>query len=151
MTPRANFAGGSATPRSGHSYASGGSRAGQSREGGMFPPPSPAGAAGSRRSKGGDMWGQSAESWSSSRGRRTPGQSGETVDDVRHGLIISYSGYNSTPSYDERSTPRYGSSGGRTPGGRTPGAGGRTPQDRRSGDKRTPRGHFGDATPLYDE
>ena len=82
------------------------------------------------------------------------------------------SGYNSTPHYDDRSTPRHGSSGGRTPsersgggrtpGGRTPGGpggrtpvgggGSRTPQDRRSGDRqRTPRGHFGDATPLYDE
>ena len=42
-------------------------------------------------------------------------------------------GYNSTPSYDDRSTPRYGSSGGRTPGARTPGGGGgsRTPGDRR--------------------
>ena len=86
-------------------------------------------------------------------GEHLDNQVRQLSDDVRHGLmlIISYSGYNSTPSYDERSTPRYGSSGGRTPGGRTPGAGGRTPQDRRSGDKRTPRGHFGDATPLYDE
>ena len=56
-------------------------------------------------------------------------------------------GYNSTPQYDERSTPRYGSTGARTPSGRTPSQ--RTPGDRR-GDRRTPRG-FGDATPLYDE
>ena len=78
-----------------------------------------------------------------------------------HEIIFYISGYNSgTPHYDDRSTPRYGSSGGRTPsersgGGRTPGAGGgsRTPQDRRGGDRqqRTPRGHYGDATPLYDE
>ena len=57
------------------------------------------------------------------------------------------SGYNSTPQYDDRSTPRYGgSTGARTPGARTPGQ--RTPGDRR--DRRTPRG-YGDATPLYDE
>ena len=44
----------------------------------MFPPPSPAGSGSSaaRKSKGGDMWGAAAESWSSGAGgsRRTPGQ-----------------------------------------------------------------------------
>ena len=64
-----------------------------------------------------------------------------------------------------------GGAGGRTPGGassrtpgsgannepvaprRTPGGGGsRTPgQDRRGGERGTPRGQYGDATPLYDE
>ena len=64
-----------------------------------------------------------------------------------------------------------GGAGGRTPGGassrtpgsgannepvaprRTPGGGGsRTPgQERRGGERGTPRGQYGDATPLYDE
>merc|ERR1719474_295423 len=139
-TPRANFAGGSGTPRSyGGATPRGGTTPRQQggmtprREpGGKFPPPSPSqGGRGGHKSKGGDMWGAAAEAWSGGgRGRRTPGQ--------------GRGGYNSTPHYDDQRTPRYGSGGSRTPGG------GRTPQERR-GDRQTPRGHFGDATPLYDE
>ena len=77
VTPRANFAGGSATPRSGHSYSSGGGRppdGGSRREGSMLPPPSPAGSGRSaHKRKGGDLWGATAESWSNN-SRRTPGQ-----------------------------------------------------------------------------
>ena len=64
MTPRANFSGGSATPRSGHSYSSSGSRAQGSGDrrgqdsGSMFPPPSPAGGRPAHKSKGGALWGQ---------------------------------------------------------------------------------------------
>ena len=61
-------------------------------------------------------------------------------------LIIT--GYNSTPRYEDggQRTPRYGGGSGSSSGGRSGSAAGRTPQDRR-----TPRGHYGDATPLYDE
>lgn len=65
MTPRANFSGGSATPRSGHSYSSSRSHGGSGERrdrpdsGAMFPPPSPAGGARpAHKSKGGALWGQ---------------------------------------------------------------------------------------------
>ena len=42
--------------------------------GSMYPPPSPAGSGrAAHKSRGGDMWGAAAESWSSG-SRRTPGQ-----------------------------------------------------------------------------
>ena len=91
----------------------------------MFPPPSPAGGRPAHKSKGGALWGQVVQD---NRGQ-------ERQDSRRSG------GYNSgTPHYEDRSTPRYGSSGSRTPsersgGARTPGGGGRTPQDRRGGDR----------------
>ena len=62
MTPRNNFSGGSATPRSGHSYSSAGSRSQGDRRGqdsAMLPPPSPAGGGRpAHKSKGGALWGQ---------------------------------------------------------------------------------------------
>lgn len=152
-TPKAGFPG-STTPRSSYGGATPRGVAG----GGNLTPgqntPS------FRQSAAGNAWAAAAENWPG--GRRTPGGGGR--------------GYSTTPRYDNdpRRTPKYGGGtpsqqvggnrsmppppGGRPPmgGGRTPnqhGGGGRTPQysSGRSESGRTPRGQFGDSTPLYDE
>lgn len=165
-TPRASFPGG-ATPRSRDGRAP------------PVPQPSPGGPARpAAKSRGGNMWGDVAEQWGSGgRDRRAPAPGGGERRREPGGqfplpvfVTLTYSsGYGSTPQYEEGhrapSSSRTPMASGRTPssgGSRTPGSGanrtplanartpggGRTPgQDKRG----TPRGSFGDATPLYDE
>jgi len=148
-TPRGM--GGSTTPRGyGAGTPRGGSTPGSGRPG--------ASPAQSRASKSGNIWAEAAKQYAAANNprqqqQRTP-RGGE--------------GYSTTPRYDDpRRTPGYGgrtpsrtpagqSGGGRTPSqpGRTPTQPQRTPKSAPYGSReqgRTPRGQFGDATPLYDE
>ena len=121
-----------------------------------------------RQSSSGNAWAAAAESWAS--GRRTPSGKGYSTTpryDQDPRLTPKYGGGGGrTPQQaggGSRSMPP--PQGGRPPAGRTPthggrtpthGGGGRTPQysSSRSESGRTPgtpRGQFGDSTPLYDE
>lgn len=151
-TPRSTYGGN--TPRGGGSTTPrpSGSQTPSSR-------PSASPAYKGRGSGAGNAWAAAAESWAGGAGRRTP-----------RGDDRGQKGYSTTPRHeDPRLTPKYG---GRTPqqghsqqgrssaGGRGPPSSqssSRTPQYGRneaagsSRDNRTPRGQFGDSTPLYDE
>lgn len=156
-TPRAAFSGGQmGPPRGGSSGAtprhpgSGTPRGGSltpRHPGGMTPggsssrPPSASpGQGGSYRGRGssaGNLWAAAAESWAAK--SRAPPSTAPRTEPSK--------GYSTTPRYeDPRRTPHYGQ-GGRTP--TQPGtsrSSGQTPSQ-----VRTPKGAYGDATPLYDE
>jgi len=156
-TPKAGFPG-STTPRS--VYGGGTPRGGGHTPGQNTPS--------YRQSSSGNAWAAAAESWAS--GRRTPSGKGYSTTpryDQDPRLTPKYGGGGGrTPQQaasGSRSMPP--PQGGRPPAGRTPthggrtpthGGGGRTPQygSGRSESGRTPgtpRGQFGDSTPLYDE
>jgi len=171
-TPKTGFPG-SNTPRN---YGSTTPRGGGATPRGLAGSQTPSSVSASpstyrgRGSNAGNAWAAAAESWGAS-GKSSGGGYSTTprYDDPR--LTPKYGAGGRTPTQSSAGKPRpSGSSrmpppaagsrtpsGSRTPvlgsGGRTPGgsSSSRTPTQQHQRTPRTPRGHFGDSTPLYDE